>query len=259
MSLIVIPNIFSVGQIIIASQHNANFSTIYSDYNGNITDVNLSASANISDTKLAQITTASKVNASALTSASSMPSGAGVFPIANLASGTPTGSKFIRDDGTLQLIGSLNSTSTASPSAVSSFTISSLTTGTMYKLILNLTQNTSNGVIGIRFNSDSGANYSFSTLGYNTAVINQNGSSQTSITVNSVTITASTRFLLEVNFSSAESNVTRCYGQYVANDTTALASAIFSGKYSGAAGLSSITILTSAGTITGTAKLYSLT
>lgn len=37
-----------------------------------------------------------------MTSLTSTPSGAGVLPIANIASGTPTGSKFVRDDGTLQ-------------------------------------------------------------------------------------------------------------------------------------------------------------
>lgn len=37
------------------------------------------------------------------TGLASIPSGAGVIPIANLASGTPTGSKFIRDDGSLQV------------------------------------------------------------------------------------------------------------------------------------------------------------
>ena len=104
MSLISIPNTFTVGAVIVASQHNSNFSVIYSDYNGNITDANLSASAAISDSKMAQITTAGKVSGAALTSLASIPAGAGLFPIANIASGTPTGSKFIRDDQTLQTI-----------------------------------------------------------------------------------------------------------------------------------------------------------
>ena len=164
MALIVLPNIFTVGQTIVASQHNSNFSTIYSDYNGNITDVNLSASANIADTKLAQITTASKVSGTALTSLSSITSGAGIVPIANVASGTASGFKFVRDDSTLQNISGLISVSTSSPSAASSFTISGLTSGTFYKLILNVTQNTSNGLYSLIFNSDSGSNYKHSGL-----------------------------------------------------------------------------------------------
>ncbi len=83
MSLINIPNIFTVGAVIVASQHNSNFSVIYSDYDGNIDDTNLAASANISDTKLAQIVTAGKVSGAALTSLSSTPSGAGILPGAN--------------------------------------------------------------------------------------------------------------------------------------------------------------------------------
>lgn len=101
MSLVSIPFTFTVGATIVASQHNSCFSVIYSDYNGNIDNTNISASAGISDTKLGQIATANKVAGSALASLSSVPSGAGVIPIANLASGTPDGTKFIRDDGTL--------------------------------------------------------------------------------------------------------------------------------------------------------------
>lgn len=126
MSLISIPNTFSAGAVIIASQHNANFNAIFNDYNGFIDNTNIAsgaaiaysklnlalgivnadinASAAIVDTKLAQITTASKVSGAAITLLTSLPAGAGVIPIANLASGTPTGSKYVRDDGTLQTV-----------------------------------------------------------------------------------------------------------------------------------------------------------
>lgn len=66
MSLINKPNTFTVGATIIASEHNANFDTIYNDYNGNIDNLNISASAAIVDTKLAQIVTPGKVDVSAL-------------------------------------------------------------------------------------------------------------------------------------------------------------------------------------------------
>lgn len=106
MAFISIPNTFSAGAVIIASQHNSNFSTISTDYNGNIDNNNIasgaaiaysklnlatsivnadvSASAAIVDTKLAQITTASKVHGTAITGLASLPSGAGVIPSANL-------------------------------------------------------------------------------------------------------------------------------------------------------------------------------
>lgn len=84
MSIIAIPNTFTVGAVIVAAQHNANFSTIYSDYNGNITTVNLSPTAAIVDTQLNQITSASKVSGTALTGLASIIAGAGVIPTANL-------------------------------------------------------------------------------------------------------------------------------------------------------------------------------
>lgn len=89
MSLITIPNTFTVGAVIIASQHNSNFSIIYADYNGNIDNTNLSASAAIADTKLSQITTASKISGAAITLLTSIPVGAGILPGAN--GGVPTG------------------------------------------------------------------------------------------------------------------------------------------------------------------------
>lgn len=87
MSLITIPFTFSVGAVIVASQHNSNFSTIYNDYNGNITTVNLSASAGIVDTQLAPITTAGKVSGAALVTLGSIPSGSGIVPSKNGGTG----------------------------------------------------------------------------------------------------------------------------------------------------------------------------
>lgn len=53
MSLVTLPFTFSVGAVIIAAQHNSNFSTIYNDYNGNIQDVNIASNAAIGYAKLA--------------------------------------------------------------------------------------------------------------------------------------------------------------------------------------------------------------
>ena len=61
---------FSAGGLIIASDHNSNYDTIYNDYNGSISNVNLASNASIVDTKLAQITTSQKVNLTALVATS---------------------------------------------------------------------------------------------------------------------------------------------------------------------------------------------
>lgn len=87
LSLISIPNTFTVGAVIVASQHNSNFSIIYSDYNGNVDNTNISASAAIADTKLAQITTAGKLSGAAFTVLGSIPSGAGTIPAKNGGTG----------------------------------------------------------------------------------------------------------------------------------------------------------------------------
>jgi len=161
MSLISIPNTFSAGAVIVASQHNSNFSTIYSDYNGNITDANISNSAqiqygkllltgsildadlagsisysklsltgqilnadlagSIADTKLNTISTTGKVSGASLTSLSSIPGGAGVIPVANLPN-----------------LG-LSLISTTTFTADTSKTITGLSTATPYLLVLDLT------------------------------------------------------------------------------------------------------------------------
>lgn len=108
MSIVSIPYTFSAGAVIVAAQHNSNFSVIYNDYNGNIDNTNIAVSAaigygklnltgsilnadlagSIADSKLSQITTASKVSGTAITGLASLPSGAGVIPSANLPSPT---------------------------------------------------------------------------------------------------------------------------------------------------------------------------
>lgn len=87
MSLISKPYTFTLGATIVASEHNANFDTIYSDYNGGVTNANISASAGIADSKLAQLTTAGKVSGAALVSLGSIPTGSGTIPAKNGGTG----------------------------------------------------------------------------------------------------------------------------------------------------------------------------
>lgn len=65
-----------------------------------ILNADINSAAGIVDTKLAQITTASKVSGAAITSISSLPSGAGLVPTANLGSGSPSATNFLRGDQT---------------------------------------------------------------------------------------------------------------------------------------------------------------
>lgn len=114
MATITKPNTFSAGATIVASEHNANFDTIYTDYNGNITNANISGTAAIIDSKLAQITTASKVSGAAITSISSLPSGAGVIPTANLPILITNTTVALTDGATPALDASLGNTFTLS-------------------------------------------------------------------------------------------------------------------------------------------------
>lgn len=57
MSTITKPFTFAAGAIVVASEHNSNFDTIYSDYNGGITNANISASAAIVASKLSGVAT----------------------------------------------------------------------------------------------------------------------------------------------------------------------------------------------------------
>src|ERR1039457_4638165 len=78
------PYIFTDNEVAEAPQVIANFDTIYNGVNGSLDASNLSPTANIADTQLATIITGGSVNGSALTSLSSIPSAAGVVPIANI-------------------------------------------------------------------------------------------------------------------------------------------------------------------------------
>ena len=127
-----------------------------------ILNADVSASAAIVDTKLATISTAGKVSGAALTSLSSTPSGAGVLPIANIATGTPDGTKFVRDDGTLQNVtvpititnvdfesdGSTNVTISSSYNYMILWTFNSTTSPASIGL-------TTNGTVASKFNASS--------------------------------------------------------------------------------------------------------
>lgn len=92
MSLITIPNTFSAGAVIIASQHNSNFTTIVSDYNGSIDNNNISATAAIAYTKLNLLT--SIVNADVSASAAIVGSKLNLVSPGAIGTTTPAAGKF---------------------------------------------------------------------------------------------------------------------------------------------------------------------
>lgn len=191
MSLIAIPNVFSAGTVIVASQHNSNFSTIANAINGGLDNTNLTGSAGITyanltltggivdgdlanltitgakianttidlttkvtgalpDSNLAQITTASKVHGTSITGLASLPSGAGVIPVANL----PT-------------LGAMSLVSTTSFAAGTGDTLDITIDSTkQYFVKVIITSQAAQDVVGIRINADTGNNYQYIYRGW---------------------------------------------------------------------------------------------
>ena len=102
MALVTKTYTFTAGTTIVASEHNTNFDTLYNLVNGNIDNANIKASAGIVDSKLAQIATAGKVSGASFTSLTSVPSGAGLIPVANIDTGT-TANKILKLNGSAQI------------------------------------------------------------------------------------------------------------------------------------------------------------
>jgi hypothetical protein len=178
----------------------------------------------------------------------------------NLTStGIGTSAQQIQGDGSL-ITTAMALVDTASPSAASSFTISELGADTRYYLSLIITQNTSNGIYSVTFNSDTGSNYMWQIIGsmLTNAIINRSTSATSGfITANVVKSTYTNQ--IDLKFYGTGNNVLalsneNSFVNAFSTDGTQVTS--IGTRYSGSAPLSSITITASAGTMTGTAKLY---
>ncbi len=159
MSLISKPYTFTVGAVIVASQHNADYDVIFSDYNGNIDDTNIASAAAIADTKLAQITTAGKVSSTSITgliaAASVFPAGMIVLwsgTIATIPSGWVlcNGANSTPDLRNLFVVGANADSggvakSTITGSALQSGGSTTITTGNLAASPLTISGSTSNG------------------------------------------------------------------------------------------------------------------
>jgi hypothetical protein len=158
--------------------------------------------------------------------------------------------------------GGLTKVGATTITAAASTTIAGLSAGVQYLAVLNLTQNTSAGFISVQFNSDTGSNYNYAGMlggagfggGYQSAVSN--------ITLNwygSYPAGISTYCQGDLRFGTVTGNNNRVamnwQGNYVDSGPN-YRSVTISGQYAGSAALSSITILTSAGTLSGTVTIY---
>lgn len=105
----------SPNTLIRSSRWNQNFTDISTFMNNNNIDSNDNIKAGgvstaaiadlaVTDAKIAGITTAGKVNGSALTNLAGIPSGAGIVPVVNLGSGTPSASNYLRGDGSFATV-----------------------------------------------------------------------------------------------------------------------------------------------------------
>lgn len=141
--------------------------------------------------------------------------------------------------------------------AQSSFTISSLAAGTKYKLIFNATQNTAVGHLLMRFNGDSGANYSFATGAYTGSTAN---SGQTEIQMhypNNYVVGAVHSGEIIITPLSGNNNYAIVLGVVGSKEAQPSVS-VLKADYNGSSPIASFTIYTSGGTLTGNWTLYSL-
>jgi hypothetical protein len=233
----------------------------------------------IANSNLQQITLAGKVSGASLTLLTAIPSGAGVIPTANLpaicALTAGTGDNDVLQlnnsgqipavDGSLLTNVPMTKVQSGSLNAAASLTISSLSPGVRYKLVLNLLQNTSNGDHRITFNGDGGSNYMYSVTTFgNNSTVTASSASADYIPVTLGLIKAAYVDLQEILFTtwpgnndSVQINALGSYFQYNSGSNYWVQGSA-AGLYTGSSPLASITITPSAGTITGTWALYAL-
>jgi hypothetical protein len=231
----------------------------------NIVNAQISSGAAIADTKLATISTAGKVNTTALVTTSQAQ---GDILIATGAStwerlGYGTSGYFLKTQGVganpIWADAKIGMTleQTGTPSAAADFTISGLVAGAKYKLVFNMTQNTSNGYYTMIFNGDSGANYQWASYGYGA-----NGDTKIFLEYSSIFVTEATYpFFGTLEIQPRVSNnkyalLTAITAQM--NSGGSMNTFVTGARYSGASDISSLTIATSAGTMTGSWSLYRL-
>ena len=211
----------------------------------------------------------SDVDGSTLVGLANILAAAGVIPVANLPVGT-TANKIVQLNGDAKLpavdgsqltgipdLGTWKAVQSGSVTAQTSFTISSLVASGKYKLIFTPQQNTSAGDINIRFNGDSGGNYSYARGYAQPNGMSYGGGSGATFFYPFITLLQPTeKAMLTLEFFGTSDYKVFMNGLSIQNG--GIYTNFYGGIYTGAADLSSITVLTSAGTMTGTWTLYKL-
>ncbi len=243
---------------------------------GTIPTANLNAGTSAS--QLVQLTAAAKypavdgslitkIDGSNLLNLSSTPSGAGILPIANIATGTPTGTKFVRDDGTLQTAGGSYSLISNTPVTASANSGNISITGSgYYKVIFYLGDLSAQDNLRIIFNADSGTGYNYAFDGRTTsgAVTGGAAGANGGITITSGNINndsdtyASGEFLITPDTASSKRKT--AMGKIAYTNAAGLSVYLdFMGFYVTGGGTTSFQIYTVGGaTMTGTVLLYKL-
>lgn len=155
----------------------------------------------------------------------------------------------------------------ASFTAVASITFSGLASSTNYRLDFEAMQNTSNGNTYVRFNGDSGSNYTFATIfshSNSSSFSIGGGASTTQIYIanpgaNSVKagLPVSGRFEFKTMWGLPKSvRLGESSVQYAESSASIETSQTGGGWYTGAAVLSSVTLGATAGTLTGYAEVW---
>ena len=237
MSLISVPYVFSTGQIIISSQHNSNFNTIYNDYNGGINYLNLSPTAAINWTQLST----------------------------GAAANTANGPVVLNSSGNLPAINGSLLTNVISGGTTTTFTSQSsvsvpLASGNVYKVMIVALQNTSNSnPTGITFNSDStyGHYQWVGTYNYVGNVPVSPAGSGSATLINVVQPQATSQFMISMDVSTITNGT---YNASIISNASYLQSNnwtqfMVSGLYSSTT-VTSMQITPSAGTMTGFIYVY---
>lgn len=147
------------------------------------------------------------------------------------------------------------------PNASTSITFAGIQSAGQYWIQARLTAPTA-AILVIRFNSDAGSNYRFANFSVNSSATSgiNTSDSTTGITINANDTVRNSHVIvvncfIEVNQGDTTIAVTDCNASYLRTTTANLVKEIGSGYYTGASAVSSVSVVATAGTYTGSIYL----